>query len=312
MRRAATWTALAFFMAAAVAQPAAAGWREDIGTFRVGIVAEPGAGNAIPGLAELNEAFGEALGMKVEFFVARGYPALIDAQVSGRIDYAVYSASAYAAAYLRCECIEPLVAPIGEDGSTGIRSALIVLDRKIGSIDDLAERRIALLPVDSVAGNQVPLATFRAGGKPLSGAEGFLLRAASAEAAETMLADGEADAIFGWLPATLSDGSEEAAGGTIDRLVAAGIDRSRLSVIWRSDILRYGPHAVSIALDAEPKGRLADFLTKMKLVDPEMYERLETQRLGGFMPAIHSDYAVALEVARSLGIPSAPTTSGAQ
>ena len=59
-----------------LAMPALAGWREDIGTFRVGIVAEPGAGNTIAGLAALNEAYSKALGLKVEFFVARSYAAL--------------------------------------------------------------------------------------------------------------------------------------------------------------------------------------------------------------------------------------------
>ncbi|MBL8578019.1 MAG: PhnD/SsuA/transferrin family substrate-binding protein [Mesorhizobium sp.] len=301
MRRAAIWKMLAILTAAALASPAMAGWREDIGTFRVGIVAEPGAGNAIPGLAELNEAFGKVLDMNVEFFVARNYPALIDAQVSGRIDYAVYTASAFAAAYLRCECIEPLVAPTGEDGSTGIRSVLVALDGKIGSTDDLAGRKIALLPPDSVAGHQVPLATFRPDGRPLSGSEGFFVQAASAEAAEAMLATGEADAIFGWIPATQPNTAEEApGGGTIDRLVVAGIDKARLTVVWQSDVLRYGPHAVSIALDAEPKSRLTDFLTKLRLADPEMYERLETRRIGGFTPAMSSDYAVVLKVAKSL------------
>lgn len=309
MRPPATSKSLAVLMAlAALAHSAMADWRDDIGTFRVGIVAEPGSGNAIPGLSELNAAFGKALGMKVEFFVARSYPALIDAQVSGRIDYAVYSAFAYAAAYLRCACIEPLVAPTGEDGSTGIRSVLIGLDGRIGSTDDLAGRMIALLPADSVAGHQVPLATFRPGGRPLGGAEGFLLQADSAEAAETMLVNGEADAIFGWIPVMPRDEAEREMGeapdgGTIARLVAAGVDRSRLSIVWQSDILRYGPHAVSVALAAEPKGRLTTFLTEMRLADPEMYERLETRRLGGFTPAGQSDYAIALEVARSLALP---------
>jgi phosphonate transport system substrate-binding protein len=309
MRPPATRKSLAVLMAlAALAQPAMADWRADIGTFRVGIVAEPHARNAIPGLSELNAAFGKALGMKVEFFVARSYPALIDAQVSGRIDYAVYTASAYAAAYLRCACIEPLVAPTGEDGSTGIRSVLIGLDGRIGSTDDLAGRRIALLPADSVAGHQVPLATFRPGGMPLGGAEGFLLQADSAEAAETMLVNGEADAVFGWIPAMPRDEAEgemgEApGGGTIARLVAAGVDRSRLSIVWQSEILRYGPHAVSVALDADPKGKLTAFLTEMRLADPEMYERLEMSRLGGFTPAGQSDYTIALEVARSLALP---------
>ena len=168
---------------AAACLPAAADWREDIGTFRVGVVAEPGAGNTIAGLAELNDAFTKALGLKVEFFVAQSYAALIDAQVSSRIEYAIYSAAAYASAYRRCECVEPLVAPTGEDGSIGIRSVLIAKDNRMLSAEAVAGRRIALPPPDSMAGHQLPLAGFQPGGKPLSGAESFFVKADSAEAA---------------------------------------------------------------------------------------------------------------------------------
>ncbi|WP_353806498.1 hypothetical protein [Mesorhizobium sp.] len=71
-----------------------ADWRDDIGTFRVGIVAEPGAGNTVPGLALLTEAYTKALGMKVEFVVSRDYAALIEAQANAHIEYAVYSTTA--------------------------------------------------------------------------------------------------------------------------------------------------------------------------------------------------------------------------
>ena len=282
-----------------LAMPAAADWREDIGTFRVGIVAEPGAGNTIAGLAELNDAFTKALGLKVEFFVARSYAALIDAQASARIEYAIYSASAYAAAFQRCECVEPLVAPTGEDGSIGIRSVLIAKDGRLPSVTELGRRRIALLPPDSIAGHQLPLAAFQPGGKPLSGAEAFFVTAGSAEAAEAMLAEGSVDAIFGWTPATRRD-APELQSGTMARLEAAGVDRAALAIVWRSDMLRYGPHAVSSDLDPEPKRRLTTFLTGLRETDPDMYERLETHHLGGFAAASQADYAVALEMVRML------------
>ena len=46
-----------------------------------------------------------------------------------------------------------------------------------------------------------------------------------------------------------------------ERLEAAGIDRSSLSVVWRSALLRYGPHALRSGLDAELRedaGRVPD------------------------------------------------------
>jgi len=195
--RFAAWSVAQAVCLAASSLPAFAGWQEDVGTFRVGIVAEPGSGNGIAGLGTLNDAFAKALGVKVEFLVARSYPALIDAQVSARIDYAVYSAAAYAAAYERCGCVEPLVAPTDESGALGIRSIMVTMDGRLASTSDLAGRRIALLPPDSMAGHQLPLASFSPNGRRLSGEENFFVAVQSAEAAEAMLMEGAVDAIFG-------------------------------------------------------------------------------------------------------------------
>ena len=114
-----------------------------------------------------------------------------------------------------------------------------------------------------------------------------------------MLAEGSVDAIFGWTPAA-RPGAPEIEGGTMARLEAAGVDRAALSIVWRSDILRYGPHAVSSGLDPEPKRRLTAFLTGLREADPDMYERLETHHLGGFAAASQADYAVALDMVRML------------
>lgn len=70
--------AILTLLGAAWSNPVRADWRDDIGTFRVGIVAEPGAGNTVPGLAPLTDAYTKALGMKVEFVVARDYAALME------------------------------------------------------------------------------------------------------------------------------------------------------------------------------------------------------------------------------------------
>ena len=113
------WRALATSVALlALPQAVHADWRDQIGTFQIGIVAEPGAGNTVPGLALLTDAYGKALGMKVEFVVAHDYAALIEAQANARIQYAVYSATAYATALERCGCVEPLVAPSASTGAT--------------------------------------------------------------------------------------------------------------------------------------------------------------------------------------------------
>ncbi|MCV3205835.1 PhnD/SsuA/transferrin family substrate-binding protein [Mesorhizobium sp. YC-39] len=277
--------------------PARADWRDDIGTFRIGIVAEAGAGNTVPGLALLTDAYTKALGMKVEFVVARDYAALIEAQADARIEYAVYSATAYATASERCNCVEPLVAPVDSDGAVGIRSVLLARDGKVPDLASMEAHRIVMAPSDSVGGSLLPLAGLAAEGVKVAEDAPFLTRASSAAAAEAMLVDGEADALFGWIPAAADDGPE-IAGGTVARLEAAGLSKTALQIVWRSGLLRYGPHAVRSDLDPEAKRRLTVFLTNLRSISPDIYDLLEAKHSGGFTIARPQDYSMAAAVVR--------------
>jgi phosphonate transport system substrate-binding protein len=281
---------------------ARADWRDDIGTFRIGIVAEPGAGNTVPDLALLTDAYTKALGMKVEFVVARDYAALIEAQANARIEYAVYSATAYATASQRCGCVEPLVAPVDADGAIGIRSILLTRDGKVADLSAMKDHRIAMAPTDSIGGSLLPLAGLTAEGIGITEDAPFLTHADSAAAAETMLVDGQAGALFGWVTATADGhptmpGSQPAdSDGTMARLEAAGISQAALQVIWTSGLLRYGPHAVRSDLDPEAKRRLTVFLTNLRSLSPDVYDLLETKHSGGFTVAGSQDYAMATAI----------------
>ncbi|MGX8010270.1 phosphate/phosphite/phosphonate ABC transporter substrate-binding protein [Mesorhizobium sp. ORM8.1] len=277
--------------------PAHADWRDDIGVFRIGVVAEPGGGNTVPGLARLTEAYTNALGMKVEFVVARDYATLIEAQASGRVQYAIYSALAYATASERCGCVEPLVAPVDTDGAVGIRSILVTRDDRLPDLASIASHRVAIAPVDNVGGALMPLAGLSADGVKIAEGSPFLVRAATATAAETMLGDGEADALFGWAPAD-ADGQPTNSGGTVARLEAAGIPNTSLRVLWTSGLLRYGPHTVRSDLDPEAKRRLTIFLTNLRSMTPDVYDLLESAHSGGFALAAPKDYAMALAIVR--------------
>ena len=94
--------------------------------FRIGLIAQPGEEAQIEGLANIKARFSSELGLPVEVFVARDYALLAQAQIDGRIDYAAYSTTAYAAAQLRCDCLTPLAAPFDATGGKGFYSVLII------------------------------------------------------------------------------------------------------------------------------------------------------------------------------------------
>lgn len=279
------------------------------GTFRIGILAEPGAGNTVPGLSQLTRAFSMALGQKVEFLVAPDYTTLIEAQVAGRIEYAVYSAIAYAVIDEKCGCVEPLVAPTDADGAVGVRSVLVTRDGKLPSLAAMPSHRVAVAPPQNLAGWQLPRAELAGTPSALSEAAPFLERAETASAAEAMLAEGRADAVFGWAPTGVAS-AETISGGTVARLIEAGVPEANLKVIWKSGLLRYGPHVVSRNLDPETKRRLGVFLTNLKGQSPQIYDLLEPKHSGGFVAVGREDYAVARSILGTVSTPEPAADQG--
>jgi phosphonate transport system substrate-binding protein len=295
LRRLLSGTALV--LAALSASIAQAGWREEIGTFRIGMIAQPGAGQTVLGLARIKDAFAKVLAMPVEVFVARDLAALIEAQANARVDYAVYPATAYAIVSRLCACVEPLAAAVGEDGSIGVRAVLVARSPRAGpdprraDLAKLSGLRIAVPPAGAVIGNL--LATGSPAGVDLAASGAVLVEADGAAAAERMFLEGSVDALLGWEPARPGGQPSE---GTKARLVAAGADAASLTMLWRSEPLRYGPHAIRLGLDPEVKAALIPFLTGLRDVMPDVYELLETQHGGGFLPVSQQDYATALEM----------------
>ncbi len=265
--------------------------------FRIGLVALPsggaGAEAGIEDLASIKSSYSAALGLPVEVMVARDYAALAEAQIDGRIDYAVYSAPAFAAVSLRCGCVVPVAAPVDADGSIGLRSLLIVKRDAPGT-----GMRLAAGPADSLATRIVPLATSEAAQQ--AAAAGMLVETASAIEAEALFLEGKVDGFFGWAPAGRDEADDVSAGGSPERLAAAGLDPASYRIAWRSEILRYGPHAVRSGVATEQIGRLAVLLERAGKGEINPGRRIMGGH-GGFARVAAADYRAVIEAIAALG-----------
>lgn len=261
--------------------------------FRIGLVAQPGEEARVADLSALKAAYSRALGMPVEVMVARDYARLAEAHIAGRVDYAVYSAQAYAAAALRCSCVVPVAAPVDADGAIGLRSVLIV--RK-GVAD--GGGRLAVGAADSLATRLVPLAASPEARDAAS--SGRLVEAGSALEAEALFLKGEVDGFFGWMPARETEG--DADGGAPARLAASGLDASAWRIAWRSGTLRYGPHAVRGDMPPERIARLARLLESAGR-DGTGPGRDILRGHAGFAPVSAGDYGVVEDALARLGAP---------
>ena len=277
-RTTARWPAGAALAALLWAQPVAAEPSAASAGLRIGMVAQPAAGAVIDGAALTEQAFTEATGLRTQIFVARDYAALIDAHTAGRVDYGVYSAAAYAAARLACGCIEPIAAPTGADGATGLRAVLIERRDRSGT-----PGAIATVPGDVTHW----LAAAR--GARDTGGERYL-EAATASQAEALFASGEASGIVGWMPSRPGSTRD---GGTVSRLVDAGVPREDIAIVWQSEPLRFGPHAVRADMPVAVRSALTLFLVGLRDALPEVFQHLEPQRQGGFVRVSDADYATA-------------------
>ncbi|MFK7901756.1 MAG: PhnD/SsuA/transferrin family substrate-binding protein, partial [Nitratireductor sp.] len=75
-------------------------WQKDIGTLRVGLVTGENISQNLNYAEPFKLALQDALGINVELYPAKDYASLVTAHTEGRVEYAILSASAYAATHV--------------------------------------------------------------------------------------------------------------------------------------------------------------------------------------------------------------------
>lgn len=293
--------AWAMLIASALAPaPAQADWRQEIGTLRIGIVGGEDVASATARVEPFRLAVAEALGINVEVFAASTAGALIDAHASGHVEYAVYSATAYAATWLACGCVEPLVVPKSADGTNSFRSVIISRPGGPEALDDIEDGRIAGLARNSFAGHNFAAHQLRREGLAIPGPIRFEV---DGESAIRTLMDGEVDALIGW-SSLQGDPAAGYSRGTL-RLIAGrnGGGASGYRVIWQSAEIPHRPHAIHKELDGEPKQILRDLLAGLYDDDPVSYDAVEPLFGGGFVVARHGQFQPVIDyVEQATGI----------
>jgi phosphonate transport system substrate-binding protein len=216
--------------------------------------------------------------------------ALVEAVVAGRVDYAILSASAYAAAEANCHCLEPLAVPRAADGAAGWRASVVVRgDSPVRDLAGLKGRSLAVPAADAFAGRTYALAELRRAG--LAEADlGRLDEAGGAEAAARAVVAGRAEAALIWLPAS---GAAETAARGIPGLLAErrALPTEGLRPVWQAPPVPHGPHAVRADLPVEWRVKLREVLVHLANDDPAAYDAVEPEFGGGFVAVDKAAFA---------------------
>lgn len=294
-RTAAIGLALTLSVLAGADRGLRAEWRDDHQVMRVGFLASSGAGYDTLRLEPFRAYLESRLQLPVELVPALSYAALIDAQVTDRVQYAIHSATSYATAAATCQCVEPIALPAAFDGARGFYAILVArADGAIHSLADAGGARLAVAGEDSIAGRLVPMKFLARDGIDAVSYFSAIVETAGPEAAITALFSGEADLAVAWSGLT-GDAASGYDFGVLSRMVQGGVlSADQVRAVWASPLIPFGPHAVRRDLPDEVKSRLVEALTTMAISAPQALDAVDRSSIGGggFVTVGAGDYAV--------------------
>ncbi len=280
---------------------AQADWKNDIGTFRIGVVGGSDPSSVLAKLEPFRLALEEKLGVSVNVLPSPNLRSLMRSHIEGRNEYAIVSASAYAAGWAKCECIEPLVAAKSSDGSSGIHS--IIVTRKGNGITapkDLLGKKIITLGANSTLGYSFPIHQLQLNKIDLLSGGTQLEFPETGEEALRLFASGEGDALFGW-SSKMGDPDIGYSRGVLNQL--AGLLPNGLGsteVIWTSSKVPHRVHSIRKSLAGEPKRLLKEVLSTLFEKDPIAFDAIEPEFGGGFEIISQSDFRDLVVFAKSV------------
>lgn len=204
----------------------------------------------------LFELLEHATGRRVEVFKASSYDSVIDALVSGGVDFAVLGPAAYALAQQREPRLEPFASLAMAEGhftpAGPYYHALLLVrgDSELHRLEQLQGVRVALSDPASTSGALIPASEFpRAAGMPLDELFGARIYAGSHDKALDALLEGRVEAAF-------------VSSARADEYLSRGIMAvGQVRELWRSRPIHYDPFVFRAGLCPPLKDRIAALLT---------------------------------------------------
>lgn len=269
-------------------------WREELGTLRIGILAGDDVSRATAVVEPFRLAIQERLNIDVEIYPARDYASLVQAHTTGRVEYAVLSATAYAASHKICQCNQPLVVAKSGDGTDSFQSIIITRKGGVSSVGELSGRQAIALSKDSVGGYAFALFELSKQGHRLVDNGLTFTFGETARDSVRQFSDGYGDVLFGW--SSLNGNPEEGySRGTMKDLKYFAGDLDRYEIIWKSEPIPHRVHSIVSKLPSEAKRELKLQLTEMFDNDPVAYDAIEPIFGGGFVAAFQNNFDLLIE-----------------
>ncbi|MFK7793355.1 MAG: phosphate/phosphite/phosphonate ABC transporter substrate-binding protein [Devosiaceae bacterium] len=258
--------------------------------FDVGFLADAAPGQQQRQLLPFRRHMEAVLLRPVELLPYRDARALIQAMRRGNVDYAIAPSSLFAATHRACACVEPLASQPNLDGSSGLVAALLSSENgPIGTLADLDQARITVVGEGSAVAHRIGLAELWLADVRLNPDK--IAFSDTLEAAVTLLAGDEADAILTW--------SRQAEGSTLfDQEPFNALDqdaRANLRFVWRSRAIPTQTHFAHTGLEAETIATLRAMLTRLTGTNGDAFDALDQGSGRAFVTRTLSDYQAVFD-----------------
>ena len=277
-------------------------WREQLPTFRVGLLGGENDADRLRDNECLKEDLEELLGIPVELFPAPDYAGVMQGLLADQLDYAQLGASGYAGIYLQDEdAVEPLFTNMQIDGSLGYYSVMYTrADSGITSLEDMEGHSLAFADPNSTSGYLVPLAELTRQGIDLDSyfsATGF---GGGHEQAVVAVLNGQYDGGVTW-SSGVGDKAEGYSRGNLRSMVDKGmLDMDELNIIWQSNLITNGPNVIRKDLPQELKDMVTGAMLRLPVEDPECFQAIAQGDARGYFPVGVDFYMPIINMRRAM------------
>ena len=267
--------------------------------FRVGLLGGENTQDRLARYGKFQQLLEQKLGIPVKLFPAADYAGVMQGIAAGQLEMAGFGASGFAGAWLDCKCVEPIVVPQENDGSTYYYSVMVVrADSGIKTMEDMKGHSLAWADPNSTSGYLIPSATLKAKGIKLDDGAYFSKTGFSGGHEQGVVAvlNKQYDGAVTW-----TSGQGEKSEGYTRGNLRSMVDKKMLkmsdvNIIWQSGKIPNGPWAVRIALPAELKKTVTEFMLDLPKSHKDVYDDVERGSGVGYAPATMELYHDIIEL----------------
>lgn len=263
---------------------ALADWKEQVKELTIATIPDENSTGVEKRYDPFIQYLSKQLGVPVKLRIANDYAAVIEGQIAGNIDIALYGPASFARALMNGAKIDAFAMQVNKDGAKGYYSVLWVKkDAPYQKLEDLKGKNLGLVDPNSTSGNNVP--RFELNKLGIKPEEFFanVVYTGSHENAITALEQGQVDAAFNWW-----NDENESMLRRMERKGMAKYDDYRM--IFKSAQIVNSPWAMLNTLPADLQAAIKDAFFNVEKDDPEAFKVLTDGEQQIWQPATNADY----------------------